>query len=222
MNQEKLKEFLTGRTIQIPYRMLLLQQEWKLEWKDFIILMYLKDKGERFPLNPKEIEKDIGLSSKEVMLSIGTLQSAKLLRMDTVKGDKGMLEDYISLEDFYHKYMEYVLEIIRKKDISKSTVFDLIQQEFGRTLSPIEQEIIKAWLEEGFQDELIEEAVKEATLNGVSNLRYIEKILYEWNKKGIKTKEDVEKKKKSHRSVEKQQPMEVFEYKWFEEDDTDE
>ena len=49
-------------------------------------------------------------------------------------------------------------------------------------LSPMEYEIIKAWLDNDMSEELIKEALKEATFNGVSNLRYIDKILYEWGK----------------------------------------
>ena len=35
--------------------------------------------------------------------------------------------------------------------------------------------------------------LKEAIYNGISNFRYIDRILYEWNKKGLKNKEDVGK-----------------------------
>lgn len=220
MNQEKLLSFLTGKSIQIPSKMLLLRKVWKLEWNDFIMLMYLKDKGKEFLLNPKEIAQDLSLSIKEVMLSIGILQDAHLVRMNTVKSDKGMMEDYLSLEDFYHKYMEYILEEVNEKNVSNSTIFRTIEQEFGRTLSPMELEIIKAWLDEGFQEEMIEEAIKEAVFNGVTNLRYIDKILYEWDKKGIKTRKDVEKRNVARKKEET--PVEVFEYNWFEDDDIDE
>lgn len=220
MNQEKLLSFLTGKSIQIPSKMLLLRKVWKLEWNDFIMLMYLKDKGKEFLLNPKEIAQDLSLSIKEVMLSIGILQDAHLVRMNTVKSDKGMMEDYLSLEDFYHKYMEYILEEVNEKNVSNSTIFGTIEQEFGRTLSPMELEIIKAWLDEGFQEEMIEEAIKEAVFNGVTNLRYIDKILYEWDKKGIKTRKDVEKRNVARKKEET--PVEVFEYNWFEDDDIDE
>ena len=37
-------------------------------------------------------------------------------------------------------------------------------------------------------------ALKEAVYNGVPNLRYIDKILYEWNRKGFKTPEDIKNK----------------------------
>lgn len=221
MNQEKLLSFLAGRNIQIPLPMLPLRKKWKIEWQDFMMLMYLKDKGTYFPLNPKEIEEDLSLSTKEVMLSIGSLQDAHLLRMEVTKNEKGIMEDFISLADFNHRYLDNVLEEIQQKDVSNSTVFDLIEQEFGRTLSPMEIEIIKAWLEEGFREEMIEEAVKEAIFNGVSNLRYIDKILYEWNKKGIHTRQDLEKRN-IHRKKEEKQPVEVFEYNWFEDDEVDE
>ena len=49
-------------------------------------------------------------------------------------------------------------------------------------------------MEKGFSEELILEALKEAEYNGVLNLRYIDKILYEWNRKGFKTVEDVNKR----------------------------
>lgn len=88
-------------------------------------------------------------------------------------------------------------------DELNSSVFTFIEKEFGRTLSPMENEIIKSWLENGSSEELVREAVKEATFNGVNNLRYIDKILYEWEKKGIKNKEDVDKSRNLHRKKEK-------------------
>ena len=80
-------------------------------------------------------------------------------------------------------------------DTDNSSVYEMIEKEFGRTLSPMEYEIIKEWLNNNISEELIKEALKEATYSGVSNLRYIDKILYEWGKLGIKNKEDLKKKK---------------------------
>ena len=222
MNQEKLLDILSkGRSIQVPLSMLEMRTKWKLDYPEFLLLMYLKDKGKNFVFNPKEIEIDLSLSSKEVMRLIGNLQEAHFVRMETKKGERGILEDFLSLDDFYHRYTENVVDQIRKKDVSKSGIFETIEKEFGRTLSPMEVEFIKAWLEDGMQEELIEEALKEATFNGVSNLRYIEKILYEWQKKGINTRKDVEQRRLQHRKQESE-AVEVFEYNWFEDDEIDE
>ena len=84
----------------------------------------------------------------------------------------------------------------------------------------MEYEIIKAWLDNNMSEELITEALKEATFNGVSNLRYIDKILYEWEKRGIKTKEDVLQNKMKHRrSQETETVAEIFDYDWFDDDE---
>ena len=80
----------------------------------------------------------------------------------------------------------------------------------------MEYEIITGWIDSGYTEELIILALKEATYNGVSNLRYIDKIIYEWGKKGIKTKEDVEKNKKQFKS--NSEKKEMFDYNWLDEE----
>ena len=110
-------------------------------------------------------------------------------------------------------------------DELNSSVFTFIEKEFGRTLSPMENEIIKSWLENGSSEELVREAVKEATFNGVNNLRYIDKILYEWAKSGINTVEAVEEKRKkrkaSTKSIDKDSDIDLdtIEWNWFDEDE---
>ena len=75
----------------------------------------------------------------------------------------------------------------------------------------------------GFNEELIKEAIKEATFNNVTNLRYIDKILFEWGKLGIKTKEDVEKNRKKRNDSKNQQDenidLDIIDYNWFDDDD---
>ena len=55
-------------------------------------------------------------------------------------------------------------------------------------------------------------------LNGVSSIRYIDKILYEWDKKGLKTIDDVRHFLNKKRN-EPTDPVEVFDYDWFDEDE---
>ena len=86
----------------------------------------------------------------------------------------------------------------------------------------MEVEIIKAWLENNISEELIREALKEATFNGVSNLRYIDKILYEWGRKNIKTVEDVEKTRKKYSKKEDKEidiDTEIFDWNWLDEEE---
>ena len=121
--------------------------------------------------------------------------------------------EVIDLETLYEKI---AFSLDPKEDKKESNIYDVFETEFGRTLSPMEYEIITGWLDSGYTEELIILALKEATYNGVSNLRYIDKIIYEWGKKGIKTKEDVEKNRKQFKSTEKK---EIFDYNWLDEED---
>ena len=92
----------------------------------------------------------------------------------------------------------------------------------GRTLSSMEYEIIKAWLEQGFNEELIKEVLKEAIFSGVPTLRYMDTILYGWSKNGIKTAEDVEKnrkKKSAQKEKEADIDLEIVEWSWFDDED---
>ena len=110
----------------------------------------------------------------------------------------------------------YQKEAKKKKEKNKETIFDTFQRELGRKISPMEYEIINAWLEKGFQEELVLGALKEAVYNGVSSLRYIDKILYEWQKKGYHTLKDVTDgltKKETKKS-----PLELFDYNWLEDE----
>ena len=95
-------------------------------------------------------------------------------------------------------------------------IFSMIEQEFGRTLSPMEYEIVKAWLEGNIKEEIIACALKEATMNGVSNLRYIDKILYEWEKKGLDTKEKVENYLSNYKKEQEKNEKKVDIYDWDE------
>ena len=52
---------------------------------------------------------------------------------------------------------------------------------------------------------------------GVFRLNYIDKILFEWRKKGIKNKEDVEKNNRAFNVRKKETKEEVFEYDWLSE-----
>ena len=105
----------------------------------------------------------------------------------------------------------------QKELAKKETIFDLFQKELGRSISPMEYEIINAWLEKGFSEELVLGALKEAVYNGVSSLRYIDKILYEWQKKGYHTMTEVESGLINRRKDNEKVPQ-LFDYNWLEDE----
>lgn len=72
---------------------------------------------------------------------------------------------------------------------NEKDLFEIIQKEFGRTLSPMEYELIKSWK---YSREIILKAIKEASIKGQFVLKYIDRILYNWNRAGLNTLEKIE------------------------------
>ena len=93
------------------------------------------------------------------------------------------------------------------------------ESEFRRPLTGTEFEVIKAWMEKMYNEDLILAALKEAVYNGATNIRYIDTILYEWNKKGLKTKEDVDNYLNNRYENKKIDETAVFEYNWLDDYD---
>ena len=62
-------------------------------------------------------------------------------------------------------------------------VLEIAEKEFGRPLSSAEIEFINSW---EYNPEIIELAIKETVLNQVYNVKYTDKILYEWDKANLR------------------------------------
>lgn len=83
-------------------------------------------------------------------------------------------------------------------------VFDIIQNNFGRTLNDLEYETIKSWKNYNFPVELLIYAIKKTVLKNIYNISYIDKILYEWDKNNIKTVAQAQKSDEEHSNKKKQ------------------
>ncbi len=207
----------------IPLFMLQSYKKLNLKLGEFIFLMYLYGLGDNLIFNPAKFCSDLNIELTEVMEYISILTEKKFIRVEVLKNDKGLMEEFVLLDDFYNKLSLIMMEEVNQCSKSDgSNIFEIVEKEFGRTLSPIEYEIIKAWLDGDMNEDLIKEAIKEATFNGVSNLRYIDKILYEWGKLGIKNVADVENHRKKRNKVKNDDSdvdLDIVEWNWFDEDE---
>lgn len=216
--------FKAGNIV-VPIYLLKQYKKFGLSMEEFIFLMYLYHLGDCSLFNPAKYQEELSLESSKVMEYISVLTDKKLIQVEVVKNEKELMREVILLDGFFRKLSLFIVQEGNEKSASyQSNIFETIEKEFGRTLSPIEYEIIKAWLDNDIDEDLIKEAIKEATFNGVSNLRYIDKILYEWGKIGIKTVDDVEhnRKKKAQRREQETDSnidMDIVDWDWFDEDD---
>lgn len=182
---------------------------WNLDVDEFIILIYLMNSS-NLVCDYKLISSELGMDLELVMNKINELSIKKLLEIKLLKNSSNKLEEQISLDLLYNKVFMHIIDVKEEED--KSNIYSVFERELGRTLSPIEYELINGWLECNYKEDIILAALKEAVFNGVNNFRYIDRILFEWNKKGIDTVDKISKYKKEFR---KDTNVEVPDYDWL-------
>lgn len=188
-------------------------KENNLDINETLLLIYLTNQ-EHPELDLKLINNITSLEKNEILASFASLTSKGLISTNITK-DGDRVSEEISLDSIYKLAATNINKKVAKN--AEKNIFELFESEFGRTLSPMEYEFINAWINSGMNEEMIKEALKEATYNGVSNLRYIDKIIYEWTKKGYKTVEDVRNNKKRKSETEEKKDNFFFEYNWLDE-----
>lgn len=198
----------------VPKYALVYAKELGLDMNSLILLIYFLNKPNKTIFNYKKIIEDLNFTEKELLDAISLLKDKNILLILMEKNDSGVLEEKIDISLFYEIIFSKILNQENKEQKEKD-LYDNFEKEFGRTLSPMEYEIIGSWKEQGISNELILSALKEAVFNGVNNLRYVDKILYEWNKKGIKKPSDIVVKV---REKEESKEDVTYEYDWLNED----
>ena len=142
-----------------------------------------------------------------------------LVNIQSCKDLENRMQEVVTLCGVYDCICDDVEECSQEE--VKSDIFKTFEQELGRTISSMELELINGWLASGTPEELILGALKEAVYNGVTSFKYIDRIIYEWLKKGFKTIDDVNKhlmsrreSKSKNESISKKE-QEVADYDWI-------
>ena len=193
-------------------------KDYELNINELLLLIYFLNQNN--PVLDTRLISDItNMPEKDILEAFTTLNAKGLINIDVSKNDKGMVLEAINLDNLYKSMISNMN--IDYKNKSKNDIFAIFEKEFSRTLSPMEFELINGWLSAGIEEDLIIGALKEATYNGVSNFRYIDKILYEWGKKGFKNMNDVNNhlKKRDSKNSDNNENEVLFDYNWLEDDE---
>ena len=104
-------------------------------------------------------------------------------------------------------------EIDKDIILTNNTIYDFLENNFGRTISPIEYEKINCWIQE-FNEEFVKHAIQTAVFSNVKTFKYVEGILKNWKANGFKTIQDIKE-----REAVISKPVELEEeYDWLNED----
>ena len=167
---------------------------------EFLLILYFINIS--CSLDTEDIKNRLGFSEEKAVNTFSSLLNKKYIEM-MVSNKNGEVEEKISLNPLYDR-----LALNKKVESNETDIYALFERELGRTLSSFEYELINKWIEDGVDESTIKEALKEAILNNVRNFKYIDKIIYDWSKNGVKKRSNEEK------SLE-----EMFEYDWLDDNE---
>jgi len=183
----------------IDYRKLLVIKSKSMELTDeqvylLIIMITLIDLNIK-PITPAKLSQFCQLSLTKIDEVLISLVDRHLL--NRINGS-------LDLKPLYKQLLDMKVE--EAKDMDLISIFE---DAFGRSLSQREIEIIQSFKTNGFSDMMIVDALNEAVKSGVINFRYIEKILDNWQKYGVK-------KRYAPKNSEKQDvDQKIKNYKWW-------
>lgn len=200
MVSSMLKSLVSSKCINFERLLVLKAKELGLDGNEchILLLIYaLKEASVRL-ITPAMLQNYSLLSTHDLNKVLQSLLSKKFIYNRS---------GAISLNHLEERLLQEKNEEVPEEAISLVSIFE---EQFGRALSPIELNILREWKESNYDDEMIVKALKEAVKSQVLNFRYIEGILHNWAKNGVKPRY-VE-------SEEPQRSVPISEYKWWEDE----
>jgi DNA replication protein len=173
--------------------------------EEFLLVLYFINISSL--LNTDDIKEKLGFDDEKIFNTFTSLINKKYIEM-VVTNNNGEVIEQIKLDPLYDR-----LALNKKtENVDSKDIYAMFESELGRTLSSFEYEMINKWIEKGVEEETIKNALKEAVLNNVRNFKYIDKIIYEWTKKGIKNRIKDDNKKDTHED-------DILDFEWFDENE---
>ncbi|QIL50882.1 DnaD domain protein [Weissella coleopterorum] len=223
-DQYQINHYLDAGNIDISLILLQRYHEIGLTDQELIIYLQIKAMLDRGFVEPstEKIAKYMGLQPTQVFSGIENMRAKNLVVFETKRDENQRLITTLNFHQLYQKLLELpdgkaTRAVDRQKnklvqiqsiqdEPSRAEIFNMLEQEFGRSLSPIDLEIVSNWFDvDHFLPVLMQEAIKEAVANQALNLRYIESILVNWTKLNYHSKQDVLKNSKRRRNFKNKQ-----------------
>lgn len=163
-----------------------------------IHLLSFQQEGNRFP-TLAELEERMSIGNARLIQALQKLLKEEWLAIDEYRDEQtGMRHEQYNLTPLYRKlynawreqqgslHGDTYSEVAVSQEMEPVGLYTRFEQAFGRPLSPIEVENIHMWTQQdGYQEELILTALREAATVGKMHIRYIDRILLEWQKQQI-------------------------------------
>ncbi len=199
MNLDIFKKMINEKIIDINRLLLKNYKSLNIDEVTLVIILHLlsiaSDGEERLSVNKLfdvMTEKENVIENK-----LHELVATGFISLEMKVNASGKKMETFSLAPLYEKFFMILMgdnvnlsktSIFSKETVNRGDLFKNFEEEFSRTLSPIEIEMIADWIDvERYPLELIKAALKESVYYGKLNFKYISSILFNWKKNNIRT-----------------------------------
>ncbi|MDI9230158.1 DnaD domain-containing protein [Staphylococcus caprae] len=172
-----------------------------MDEQDLVILIKLIYASEMSNKQPsiETLQQGSSMQPRQITSVIQNLIQRELLELNVRKDEEGKFTEYMNLDPFYEK----LSQILKKQNLNHQEsdsveqfkqLFQLMEQSFGRPLSPYEIETLNQWIDVDQHDlSVIQAALDEALSQNKLSFKYIDRILLNWKKNNVKTVDDSKK-----------------------------
>ncbi|MBF2367959.1 DnaD domain-containing protein [Listeria welshimeri] len=201
MNQKILEKWMTEGQVTLPQVLVKNYAKIGLNEMELVLLIQIQSfasEAEFFP-SMEMLTDRTTLRLEETIKTMDSLLKKGVIAIEQSQDHSLMISEQYNLAPLWGKlvalYENREADAKQEKQIEKQTnLYSLFETEFGRPLSPMEAEMLSAWLDQDHTSpDLIKEALKEAVISQKLNFRYIDRILLNWSKQDVKTIEDAKR-----------------------------
>lgn len=205
--REQLYTLLKQTTTPIPAALFTYYRQLNLSLEELVLLVeYQVCQGDL-----SKVSQVMDKPMSDMTTLISQLLEKQHIIMETTTTVDGKIDMIYSLEPLYQKIITLMEREKTTPTVSAQDLVSVFEQEFGRSLSAMELEMISGWIKEDkFNEELILLALKEAVVSQALSLKYIDRILLNWHRKNIKTVQQVKVETQKYRQpLHQHQPIEL-------------
>lgn len=165
-----------------------------------LLIMTLDEIGIK-PITPSQIHKICSLSLQQIDETLIALVDHHYIAQMNGSLDLRPIENLLLNQ--------------KSEEVQEVDLVSVFEDAFGRSLSQREVQLINSLKCQGHSDDMIIDALDESVKSGVITFRYIEKILDNWAKYGVKRRYAPQPNKQENIDVEQR----IKDYKWWENDE---
>lgn len=147
-------------------------------------------------LTLKELGDTCNLSPDEAGACMERLVAKGCLAIGEKRDEDGFSCNYFDLSPLWLRLRGNAPE----PPIQRTDTVSLFEAEFGRPLSGFECEQIRAWVaSDGHPEWMVAEALREAVLANKYSFKYIDRVLFDWHRHRVRTRQELEQYRESYR-----------------------